>query len=113
MRHRLEPRGGSRNDFQDFLDEFEPEEENPVRARRFLADEALKRFPEACAALVKNSVDVGLSESDAHESLNDLVFWTDSKGRLHCDDRIHPAFDDMWEAGEWVGSDEGEEDEVS
>jgi hypothetical protein len=110
MRHRLEPRGGSRNDFQDLLEELEPEQEDSM-ARRFLTAEALSRFPEACAALVKNSMDVGLTEADAKESLNDLVFWEDSKGRLHCDDRIHPAFDDMWEGGQWVGSDEPEEEE--
>jgi hypothetical protein len=35
-------------------------------------------------------------------------FWLDDRDRLHVDDAVHPAYDDVWNAaiGEWEGSDE-------
>lgn len=52
---------------------------------------AKKRFPTAIRML---------------DDVGDLLLWVDSEGRLHCDDAVHPGFDDMWDAQKksWVGS---------
>lgn len=59
-------------------------------------EQAQSEFPDAISAL--DVEDMGLSE---------LKFWKDYRGYLHCDDRVHPSFDDMWDpnVSEWVGSD--------
>lgn len=33
------------------------------------------------------------------------IYWVDDLGRLHCDDAVHPAYDDMWDGEDWVGGD--------
>lgn len=52
---------------------------------------AKKRFPTAIRML---------------DDTGDLLFWLDDDGRLHCDDALHPSFDDMWDTQKksWVGS---------
>lgn len=65
--------------------------------------QARRRFPKAIAALLEDDTD-----------LKELAFTVDSKGALHVDDAVHPAFDDEWDPNieRWFGSGDDDEEEL-
>lgn len=53
-------------------------------------------FPGAVEALEADGAEPG-----------EYRFWVDANGRLHVDDAVHPAFDDVWDPTQraWFGGD--------
>ena len=70
--------------------------------KKLTGKEARMQFPEALKAM-----NDGKLPTLAQLKRNNF-FWLDDRGRLHVDDSLHPAYDDVWnpELGEWEGSDE-------
>lgn len=80
-----------------------------IRCKLFRYADAAARFPEAIAAMRAHDEEMEgepMSDGKWARYVRDLIFWTDPRGWLHVDDRVHPAYDDEWdpERREWLGS---------